>query len=146
MVLHGITDVKYFFTRLLMTFLSWCILCTSGANECSLFNKHLLHSMTSTCETKHNWHVSCCSVSTFKEWCNTLLTDLALPEIDDMLCIYILHTKDGHNTLDTTLYHDSLWNQTCPVIFCDMHASLLIIRILWNTASSYTKKNYFINQ
>jgi len=64
--------------------------------------------MTSICEKKHNWHISCCSVCTFKEQCNTLLTDLALPEINNTLCIYILYTKDGYNALDTTLYQDSL--------------------------------------
>jgi len=143
MVLHCITDVKYFFTRLLMTFLPWCILCTSGANECSLFNKHTCYIQWPLSVRQNTTGMSHVAVlSTFKEWCNTLLTDLALPEINDMLCIYILYTKDGYNTL----YQDSLWNQTCPVIFCGMHASLLKICILWNTASSYTKKNYFINQ
>jgi hypothetical protein len=27
--------------------------------------------------------------------------DLALPEIKDMICIYVTNTKDGNNNLDT---------------------------------------------
>jgi hypothetical protein len=92
---------------------------------------HFFHgAYCALCSTKYicymQWHPSvrqnitgmsqCCTVCPFKEWYNTLLTDLALPKINYMLRIYILHTKDGYNNLDTTFYQDSLWNQTCPVI------------------------------
>lgn len=130
-----------------MTFLPWYTLCTTGADECSLFNKHIfLHSITSICETKHNWHVSCCCVSIFKEWYNTLLTDLALPEINDMLCIYILYTKHfryyfiSGESLKPNMSSNFLWHACQPANNMNsLKYSLLIYqeKLLYKSIKAY---------